>query len=111
MHCVSSPSEYSCLAEGKTVGSILAGSGRAQRFFTSPSLCTSQWSHTSASSNGTLSTAQPFTLSLSQVLRILMSYDYQRTEQLASYDLYRSDATVSHFLPLQWADRAPDIMK
>lgn len=26
-----------------------------------------------------------------------MSYDYQLTEQLANYDLYKNDATVSYF--------------
>lgn len=38
-----------------------------------------------------------FLFALFQVLRILMSYDYQLTEQLANYDLYKNDATVSHF--------------
>lgn len=38
-----------------------------------------------------------FYLPFFQVLRTLMSYDYQLTEQLANYDLYKNDATVSHF--------------
>lgn len=40
---------------------------------------------------------EAFLFALLQVLRILMSYDYQLTEQLANYDLYKNDATVSHF--------------
>ena len=40
---------------------------------------------------------EDFLFALFQVLKILMSYNYQLTEQLANYDLYKNDATVGHF--------------